>query len=83
MIELTPEQKQFVDAQMATGAFKDPSEVVQAGFELLRKATERREYDETVQEIQAAIPDMEANRGRTIEQADAAIREKLGFSGSP
>jgi len=79
MIELTPEHQQFVEAQVAAGGFKDPAEVVRAGIELLRKAAEH-DYTETVQEIQQAVPDMEVGRGRTIEEADVAIREKLGFS---
>lgn len=79
MIELTPEQQQFVEAQVASGGFKDPAEVVRAGIDLLRKSTER-DYAETVQELQETVPDMEAGRGRTVEEADAAIREKLGFA---
>jgi len=83
MIELTPEQNQFVETLVAAGSFKDSSEVVQAGIELLRKASERREYDATVKEIQKALPDIEAGQGRSVEEADAAIREKLGFASSP
>jgi len=83
MIELTPEQNQFVETQIATGNFKDPSEVIQAGIELLRKTSAQQEYDATVKEIQAALPDIEAGRGRPLEEADAAIRKKLGFSKSP
>ena len=78
MIELTPEQQQFVEAQVAAGGFKDPADVVFAGIELLRKAAER-DYIETVQEIHAVVPDMKAGRGRNIEEADAALRKKLGF----
>jgi antitoxin ParD1/3/4 len=37
MIELTPQQQQFVDAQVATGAFKEPSEVVRAAIDLLQQ----------------------------------------------
>jgi len=79
MIEFTPEQQHFIEAQVAAGGFNDPSEVVQAGIELLRKAAER-DYSETIQEIQETIPDLEAGRGHTIEEADSSIREKLGFS---
>jgi len=83
MIELTPEQNQFVETLVATGNFRDSSEVVQAGIELLRKASEQREYDATVKEIQKALPDIEAGQGRTVEEVDAAIRENLGFAKSP
>ena len=79
MFELTPEQQQFVEAQVTTGGFKDPTEVVQAGIELLRQAAER-DYAETVQAIHQAMPDMEAGLGRTIEEVDVTLREKFGFS---
>jgi putative addiction module CopG family antidote len=80
MIQLTPQQHDFVQAQIDAGSFKDSSEVIQAGIELLRKAAAQRDYDETVREIRAAIPDMQADRGRPIEEADAAIRDQLGFT---
>jgi len=37
MIELTPQQQQFVDAQVAAGAFREPSEVVRAALDLLQQ----------------------------------------------
>ena len=78
MIELTPEQQQFVESQVSAGGFKNPTEVIQAGIDLLRRSAER-DYQDTVAEIQKAVPDIEAGRGRTVEEADAAMREKLGF----
>jgi len=58
MIELTPEQQQYVDAQVATGLFERPADVVQSALELLqrrqneylqlttaRDQAERGEYD--------------------------------------
>ncbi len=50
MLELTPDQQQFVNAQVALGGYKDPAEVVQAGIELLRKAVDS-DSSQTVQEI--------------------------------
>lgn len=35
MIELTPAQQDFVEAQVAAGVFRDSSEVVQAALNLL------------------------------------------------
>lgn len=78
MLELTPEQKEFVDAQVAIGAFNEPNEVVQAALKMLQQSA-TRDFEETVEEIRAAVPDMEAGRGRDIEEVDIAIREKLGF----
>ena len=84
MIELTPEQQQFVESQVSAGEFKNPTEVIQAGIDLLRQSAAERDhqdsdYKDTVAEIQKAVPDIKAGRGRTIEEADAAMREKLGF----
>jgi Arc/MetJ-type ribon-helix-helix transcriptional regulator len=79
MLELTPENQQFIDAQVAIGAFKDPADVIQAGLELLRKTAAQRDYEETVREIREGIPDMEAGRGRTLDEVDRSIRIKLGF----
>jgi len=44
MIELTPNQQAFVDAQVATGTFPGPREVVGAALEML--AARQREYDQ-------------------------------------
>ena len=66
MIELTPEQLRFVEAQVAAGGYKDPADVVRAGIELLRKATEQ-DYRETVREIREVVPELEAGQGRTLE----------------
>lgn len=42
MIELTPSQQDFVEAQVATGVFRDPGEVLQAALELL--SSRQQEY---------------------------------------
>jgi putative addiction module CopG family antidote len=44
MIELTPQQQEFVDAQVATGIFKEPAEVVGVALSLLQQR--QREYDQ-------------------------------------
>jgi putative addiction module CopG family antidote len=43
MIELTPQQQQFVDSQVALGVFKEPAEVVGVALELLQQR--QREYE--------------------------------------
>jgi len=78
VIELTPQQQQFVDAQVASGSFHDPSAVVQAGIELLRRAA-AGEHAQTAEELAAAIPDIESKRGKTIEAVESAIRQKLNL----
>lgn len=42
MIQLTPSQQDFVEAQVAAGAFRTSSEVVQAALDLLE--SRQREY---------------------------------------
>jgi putative addiction module CopG family antidote len=43
MIELTPQQQQFVDTQVAAGLFKEPAEVVGVALDLLQHR--QVEYD--------------------------------------
>ena len=49
MIELTPAQQNFVDAQVAAGVFRDPNEVVQAAFDLL--GGRQKEYEQLAEAI--------------------------------
>jgi antitoxin ParD1/3/4 len=59
MIELTPQQQQFVEAQVATGAFKEPSEVISVALALLQQR--QREHDEYVRnELSKGIAALEA-----------------------
>ena len=59
MIELTPQQQQFVDAQIATGVFKEPAEVVGVALELLQQR--QREHEENVRnELSKGIAALEA-----------------------
>jgi antitoxin ParD1/3/4 len=44
MIQLSPQQQQFVDAQVASGTFKEPAEVVGMALALLQQR--QREYDQ-------------------------------------
>jgi antitoxin ParD1/3/4 len=48
MIELTPQQQQFIDAQIATGVFKEPAEVIGVALDLLQQ--QQREHDEYIRE---------------------------------
>jgi putative addiction module CopG family antidote len=53
MIELTPQQQQFVDEQIAAGLFSEPSAVVGAALGLLEQR--QREYSR----LQSAIAQVE------------------------
>ena len=79
MLELTPQQQQFVDAQVAAGNFSEPAEVVDAAMELLRQ-TAQREYDETVQDIRQGLKDFEDGNVQPLAEAMDDIRSELGLS---
>jgi putative addiction module CopG family antidote len=49
VIQLTPSQQDFVETQVATGAFRDPGEVLQAALELL--GSRQQEYAQLVDAI--------------------------------
>ncbi|TWT87313.1 hypothetical protein Mal64_28510 [Pseudobythopirellula maris] len=83
MIELTPAQQAFVESQVARGFYHDPSEVVQAGIELLSQQAEQREYDETVASVKRGIEDHEAGRSLPVAEAFALIRHELGMPEEP
>ena len=83
MIELTPAQQAFVDQQIATGAYREPSEVVQAGLDALRREAERREYAETVESVKRGLADHEAGRSMPVEDAYREVRKRLGWSDRP
>ena len=54
MLELTPQQQQFVDAQVAAGNFSEPAEVVQAALDLLQQ---------TAQPLTEAMDDIRSELG--------------------
>lgn len=68
MIELTPQQQQFVDAQVSTGVFKRPTEVVGAALELLEQR--QREYDQ----LQTAIAQVERGEYELLDIDDVKRR---------
>ena len=79
MLELTPQQQQFVEAQVAAGNFSEPTEVVQAGLDLLRRSAQR-EHDETVEDIRQGLRDYEDGKSQPLAEAMDDIRSELGLS---
>jgi len=82
MIELTPEQQRFIEAEVAAGDFSSPSAVVQAAVELYRQAKSRdpnHDIDDAVIDVAEALADVEAGRVRPFAEVDAEIRVKHGF----
>ena len=68
MIELTPQQQQFVDAQVATGVFQRPSDVVGVALELLQQR--QSEYDR----LQTAIAQVQRGEFGPLDVEDIKRR---------
>jgi putative addiction module CopG family antidote len=68
MLELTPQQQQFVDAQVATGLFREPSEVVGAALSLLNER--QREYAQ----LESAIEQVERGDYEPLDVEDIKRR---------
>jgi putative addiction module CopG family antidote len=68
MIELTPQQQQFVDAQVASGIFKEPAEVVGEALTLLQQR--QREYDQ----LKTAIQQVECREYEPLDIEDVKRR---------
>ena len=68
MLELTPQQQQFVDAQVATGMFREPSEVVGAALTLLGER--QKEYSE----LTTAIGQVERGEYEVLDIEDVKRR---------
>jgi putative addiction module CopG family antidote len=68
MLELTPQQQQFVDAQVATGIFREPSEVVGAALSLLNER--QKEYAQ----LGSAIEQVERGEFEPLDIEDIKLR---------
>jgi putative addiction module CopG family antidote len=68
MLELTPQQQQFIDAQVATGMFREPSEVVGAALSLLSER--QREYSQ----LTSAISQIERGEYQELDIEDVKRR---------
>jgi putative addiction module CopG family antidote len=76
MTQLTPSQQTFVDSQVATGIFRDSSEVVQAALELLNNR--QLEYSQLVE----AIAQVERGEVAELDMEDVKRRGRQRLSGS-
>lgn len=75
-IELTAEQKQYVERQVATGKYASESALVQQALEVLQRRDKR--IAEVQAGVQRGVEDMEAGRYRTIStpaEAEALAEE--------
>jgi putative addiction module CopG family antidote len=68
MIELTPQQQQFVDSQIAAGIFAEPAEVVGVALALLQQR--QSEYAQ----IETAIGQVERGKYEPLDMDDVKRR---------
>ncbi len=68
MIQLSPQQQQFVDAQVASGIFKEPAEVVGVALALLQQR--QGEYDQ----LKTAIAQVERGEYEPLDIEDIKRR---------
>ncbi|WP_442483642.1 hypothetical protein [Aeoliella sp. SH292] len=76
MIELSSEHQHFIDAQVAAGIFRGPSEAIGEAIELLRFAVNSHQL-ETINSIRAGMEDAEAGRTKPLAEVAASIRAQL------
>lgn len=68
MIELTPQQQQYVDAQVSAGVFNKPAEVVGAALDLLQQR--QVEYEQ----LATAIAQVEQGEYEPLDMEDVKRR---------
>ena len=69
-INLTPEQRRFIEERLETGDYSDESEVVGHALNLWQRYRER--VEEIRAGVQRGIDDIEAGRYRTISNPEEA-----------
>ena len=87
-IKLTGDLEAFVDAQIESGAYATPEDVVRAGFEALKggaldqddglSAWERENFVELKKAIDEGIADMEAGRMHRYDNPGDLARDIIG-----
>ena len=76
MIRISSEHQDFIDAQVASGAFGAPDEVVSKAIELLRGAVDAN-LIASIDSIREGIADELAGRVKALDEVAAGIREQL------
>jgi antitoxin ParD1/3/4 len=78
-IQIKPEHEQFIQAQIATGKYKNPEEVADIAFRLLEKlnAEYAQWIEETRQKVDVAIAELERGEGLDGETVVTEILERF------
>ncbi len=78
-IQLKPEHEKFIQAQIATGKYENPEEVVDIAFRLLEKlnAEYAQWIEETRQKVDVAIAELQLGKGLDGETVVMEILERF------
>lgn len=78
-IQIKPEHEQFIQAQIATGKYKNPEEVADIAFKLLEKLNDEHNQwiEETRQKVDVAIAELERGEGLDGETVVTQILERF------
>lgn len=75
MGELSPDLKEFVDNEVASGNFSDQEAVVEHALRLMQ-----RDREEAVRGIEAGLEDVAAGRVQPLDEAIDELRDEFGIS---
>jgi hypothetical protein len=85
--KLTEEQRRALDAQQGDPVLVEDDRTHRVYFiyteDLHQRAKRALQEQEDLASIQRGIEQMETGLGRSLNEADASMREKLGFSKRP
>ena len=79
MIQLTPEQQQFIDDQVAQGSFASADDAVKAAVDLLREQAKQHELDAVVESANRGMEEYKTGGGRPMDDVFDEIHERLGI----
>jgi antitoxin ParD1/3/4 len=75
---LKPEHQKLIEAQLSTGRYANPDEIIAKALELLNKRDQYQEWSEEIgQKIDIAAQQLDRGEGIDGESAIALLRKKL------
>ena len=75
---LKPEHQKLIEAQLSTGRYANPDEIIAEALELLNKHDQYQEWSEEIgQKIDIAAQQLDRGEGIDGESAIALLRKKL------
>ena len=75
---LKPEHQKLIEAQLSTGRYANPDEIIAEALELLNKRDQYQEWSEEIgRKIDIAAQQLDRGEGIDCESAIALLRKKL------